>query len=161
MQQGRLQPWCRCSCYMVMGLTPDVTGVTPCKKHCCWGTNNLQAILPEQSTPSSVLREAVGFKVSIQQSLLTGAGEECLKILIIWRLRYGLVTKLWKHCFSFPSLKLSRILRTSWHSKIKLEHDCLPANDLCIHFFKAGTYLCVHEWSICVKSLCAPTRVTC
>lgn len=87
--------------------------------------------------------------------------QEHLKVVIIWRLHYGLFSKLWKHCFSFPSLKLSGFLRTSWHLKIKLMHICLPANALCIQFFTAGTYLCMHERSMCVKSVCAPTRVTC
>lgn len=54
------------------GGTARLTGVTPCKRHCCWGAGN-PPNPPEQSTPSSVLRELVGFKVSIQQSLLIGA----------------------------------------------------------------------------------------
>lgn len=81
--------------------------------------------------------------------------QEHPKIFVIWRLHYGLFLKLWKHCFYFPSLKLSRFLRTSCHLKIKWMHSFLPANTLCIQFFKAGTHLCVHERSMCVKPVCA------
>ena len=55
------------------GGTSHLIGVMPCKRHCWWGAGNLPN-RPEQSTPSSVLREPVGFKVSIHQSLLIGAG---------------------------------------------------------------------------------------
>lgn len=44
-----------------------------CKRHCWWGSGNL--LYPfEEFTLSSALRESIGFKVSIQESLLTGAG---------------------------------------------------------------------------------------
>lgn len=54
------------------GGTSHLTGVMPWKRHCWWGAGNLPNPT-EQSTPSSVLREPVGFKVGIQQSLLIGA----------------------------------------------------------------------------------------
>lgn len=44
-----------------------------CKRHCWWGSGNL--LYPfEEFTLSSALRESIGFKVNIQESLLTGAG---------------------------------------------------------------------------------------
>jgi len=55
------------------GGTSHFIGVTPCKRLCGWGAGN-PPNPPEQSTPSSVLREPVGFKVNIQQSLLIGTG---------------------------------------------------------------------------------------
>lgn len=161
MQQGRLQPRCRCPCCVVVGpLTQLMWRIA--KRHCWWGTGSLPNP-PKQSTPFSVLRKPVGFKVSIQHYSLALSGlwrcQEHPKIFIIWRLCCDLFLKLWKHCFSFPSLKLSRFLHTSCHLKMKLMHSFLPANALCIRFFKEGTYLSVHERSMCVKPVCAESHI--
>lgn len=164
MQQGRLQPWCRWHCCMVVG---PLTWLVSCLGKGIAGGGLATCLIPPSNPPlprcwGSLLALKSAFSNHYSLALMgLWRCQERLKNFIIWRLHYDLFSKLWKHCFSFPTLKLTRFLRTSWHLKIKLMHSCLPANALCIQFFKAGTYLCVHERSMCVKSVCAPTRVTC
>ena len=162
MQQVRLQPWCRCPCCMAVGpLTSSVSHLA--KGFAAGGLATRLILLSNPPLPQcweSLLASKSTFSNHYSLALVgLWRCQQCLKTFLIWRVHYGLFSKLGKHCF--PSSKLSSFLRTSWHLKIKLMHSCLPANTLCIQFFRAGTYLRVHERSMCVKPVCAPARVRC